>query len=403
MKQHRIALIGGGHRGVLLAKLMTADQRRATLVAIAEPREDRREDCLKTFGLPRDALFHSHNELLAHREELQIDSAVIATNVVTHAEIACACLEVEIPMFLEKPMAMSIEQARQIVELAERTRVPIQVGFNMRYAPFFIKAHQLVASGEIGQVLSIEWAEVIGPRHWADGYRRNPSYGVRASVGDWLLEKSCHDMDQLAWLIGSPCERVASFGGRTYFVPRDDVPKKCSHLCHIYSKCVWKADPAGKGMASWLLPEEREICVFHTNSDIVDHQNTILEFKGGALASFNLNPLGVPERRYFAIYGVDGTIRGDTCTNMITLRKALSDTEVVYHVGEEEEGHGGADQRIANAFIDLLDRPEQSGPKTGVLEGFEAVLMACAIDISREKNRVVELDEYRKGLARQFG
>jgi hypothetical protein len=204
-------------------------------------------------------------------------------------------------------------------------------------------------------------------------------------------------MDQIAWLIGSPCKRVASLGSRSYFIQRDDVPAKCSERCPRYSLCVWKADISGKGAASHLRLEEREVCVFHTQSDIVDHHNTVLEFDGGAIASFNLNPLGVPERRYFTIYGVDGIIYGDTSINQICLRKAISDMEVIYRPGGSEGGHFGADTRIASAFLDLLDNPKNL-PKTEVQEGFEAVLMACAIDIARQENCVIELDEYRKGL-----
>lgn len=398
MKKHRIALIGGGHRGIFLAKLMTVEQSRAMLVAIAEPREDRREDCRRAFDLPSNAFFHDHNDLLAHLDKVDVDAVIIATNVATHAEIVLSCLEAKILMFVEKPMAATIEQAQRIVEAAQKARVPIQVGFNLRYAPFFMKMHELISSGEIGEVISVEWAEVIGARHWADGYCRNPSYGFRASVGSWLLEKSCHDMDQLAWLIGSKCKRVASFGGRTYFLPREGLPKRCGEECHLYVRCPWKADPTGGGMASWLLPEEREVCVFHTGSDIVDHQNAILEFENGVLASFNLNPFGVPERRYFTIYGVEGLIYGDTSINRIHLRKQGSGVEVIYNITAGEQDHGGADAHIAKAFLDFLDDPGRNQPKTGILEGFEAVLMACAIDIAREENRVVELDEYRRGI-----
>lgn len=376
---------------------MTSDPRRAKLVAIAEPRADRREDCRKAFNLPLRVYFRDHEELLAHRDELDVDAVVIATHVASHAEITCACLKAGMPIYLEKPMTMTIEQGRKVVSLAKRTRVPIQVGLNMRYAPFFVKAQELAASGEIGTILSIEWAEVIGPRHWADGYSRNPNYGVCASAGSWLLEKSCHDMDLLSWIVGAPCERVASLGSRTYFVPREDLPERCSGECPRYSHCVWKADPSGTGMASWLRPDEREVCVFHTQSDIVDHQNAILEFRGGTLASFNLNPLGLPERRYFTMYGSDGAIHGDTSINKIHLRKAGTDVDAIHRPGGADGGHLGANKLATRAFIDFLDDPK-SQPKTGVREGFEAMLMACAIDIARREKRVVELREYRKGL-----
>jgi predicted dehydrogenase len=398
MKHHKIGLVGCGPRGIHLVREMVSGRENVKLAAIADPREDRRETCRQMYGLPSDSCFHDYKDLLANRENLGVNAIVIASNVATHAEIACACIEAGIPIYLEKPMAMTIEQAREIVKLAKRAKVPVQVGFNLRYAPFFIRLHDLVASGEIGTILSIEWAEVIGPRHWADGYCRRPSYGLSSSVGSWLLEKSCHDMDLIAWLTGSRCKRVASFGSRSYFLPRGDVPEKCSWECPRYSRCVWRADPSGRGMAAPLTPRERELCVFHAPSDIVDHQNAIFEFEDDVLASFNLNPLGIPERRYFTVYGVDGTVFGDTSTNLIHLRRAGSDTEIVYRPGGAEDGHLGADSRVAQAFIDLLDDPVMNPPKTGVLEGFEAVLMACATDISRRENRVVELEEYWKDL-----
>lgn len=401
MEQHRIALVGGGHRGIYLAGVMIGDPQRATLAAVAEPRDDRQEDCRKAFDLPPDGYFRYHDALLAHRDRLGIDGGIIATNVASHAEIACAFLDAGIPVYLEKPMTMTIEQGWRVLEVAERTKVPIQVGFNMRYSPFFTKVRDLASSGEIGVILSIEWAEVVGPRHWADGYCRNPSYGMRASVGSWLLEKSCHDMDMLNWIVGAPCRRVSSFGDRTYFLPKEDMPERCGEECRRYPSCVWKADASGSGMASWLRPEEREVCVFHARSDIVDHQNVILEFEGGTIASFNLNPLGLPERRYFTIYGTDGTIYGDTSTNKVHIAKTVSNIETIHELGAEG-GHGGSDACIVQAFIDLLDDPKRL-PKTGVREGFEAVLMGCAIEISREEKRVVDLEEYRANLPNRLG
>jgi predicted dehydrogenase len=159
LKQHRIALIGGGPRGVHLLKEMTSVGRRARLVAIAELRKDRLENCRHAFDLPSSSYFHDYKDLLAHRDKLNFDAVVIATNVASHAEIACASIEAGVPIYLEKPMAMTIEQGWKIVGLAEQNRVPVQVGFNLGHAPFFIKAHDLVTSGEIGAILSIEWAE----------------------------------------------------------------------------------------------------------------------------------------------------------------------------------------------------------------------------------------------------
>jgi len=104
LKQHRIALIGCGPRGIHLIAEMTSNKERAKLVAIADPREDRWKPYRGLLGLPPSSCFGDYKDLLANYKELGVDAAVIATNVATHAEVASACIEAGIPIFLEKPI-----------------------------------------------------------------------------------------------------------------------------------------------------------------------------------------------------------------------------------------------------------------------------------------------------------
>ena len=88
MKRHRLALIGGGPRGIYMANIMTRDPRRAELVAVAEPREERQEDCRKAFSIAPERFYRDHRELLEHLDELDLEAVVLATTVVTHHEPA---------------------------------------------------------------------------------------------------------------------------------------------------------------------------------------------------------------------------------------------------------------------------------------------------------------------------
>ena len=231
MAPHRLALIGCGHRGIIVLRMMTADPARAVLVAVADPRQDRREECQKEFSVEHAYL--DDQELLKHSSDLNIDAVVIATTVATHHTIARGCIEAGLTIFLEKPITRTYDEALDLVRLAEHSDVCVQVGFNLRYMPFFEALHDIIASGVLGTILSINWTEAISLRHWTEGYCRNSSYNNTATVGSWLLEKTCHDLDLFNWLLDKRCQRVASFGSRTFFLPRSDVPKRCTDGCPI--------------------------------------------------------------------------------------------------------------------------------------------------------------------------
>jgi len=377
-----------------MALQMLRDPARAELVAVAEPREDRQTDCRRALPTPTERYYRDHLKLLKHAAELSLDAVIVATTVSTHCKIACACMEAGLAIFLEKPMARTIEEAWQIVKVAERTHIPAQVGFNLRYTSFCGELHHNITSGIIGSVVAINWTEAISLRHWTEGYCRNGAYSHSSVIGSWLLEKSCHDMDQFNWLLGKRCERVASFGSRSFFMPRSDVPKRCADKCPVYGNCLFVRVPEATGMSAWLTPEEVEACVYHVHSDLLDHQAVIFEYAGGATVSFTLVPNAPRDTRTMTIYGTEGTISGDLEDNWFSVHSLRTGTETTVRLKKEEGDHGGSDERTALAFLDYLDDPANR-PRTGVREGFEAMLLACAADIASREHRVVELEAFR--------
>jgi len=357
-------------------------------VGLAEPRKDRQEEAQKNLELPDGLIFHDHRELLDKCRD--IDAAIVATDPTTHRQVACDCMERGLAIFLEKPMADTIENAREIADVAARTESLVQVGFNMRYAPFYEKLHEIVRSGTLGKVLSINWTEAPSVRMWVEDYCRSPSYNRRAVIGSWLLEKSCHDIDQFNWLLGNSCVRVSSFGSRRYFVHRDDVPEHCTEGCPISSECLYYAEK--QEARARLRPEESDICVYRCGSDLVDRQATIFEYADGTVVNFNLLP--VDGGRFMHISGTEATLYGRDAANEIEIHSMRTGEKTVHRIDTASDGHGGADMRMPDAFFNYLDDPSQT-PETTAKEGFEAVLMCVAADISMRELRVVELDSLR--------
>ena len=138
-------------------------------MAVAEPRPERRDDCLRAFPLPPEHAYLDHQELLGHATELGIDAIVIATMADTHHVVARACIEAGLPIFLEKPITRTFDEALDLVQFAEDSGARVQVGFNMRYMPFCQTLHDIVDSEVLGTILSINWTEAISLRHWTEG------------------------------------------------------------------------------------------------------------------------------------------------------------------------------------------------------------------------------------------
>lgn len=390
----RIAIIGAGARGWSLARRVALYADRAEVSAVVEPAPEHREAFGAQYAIPPERCHETHNLLLERSRDL--GGAIITSPVSSHARIACDCLEAGVPTFLDKPMARDLPEARAIARTAERTGTRLQLGFNCRYAPFFAALKRIVADGKLGRTLAIEWKETITPSHWAE-YCRHPSYNRRDELGSWLLEKCCHDIDLLSWIVDSPCVRVASFGSRSHFNPRADVPEQCTPECPIERECVFSAaklygdiepDSTGRRRA---MPH---VCVYHSGADLVDHQSAILEYDNGVTAAFSLLPLSPEDSRFVRICGSDATLRGRASLNEIRLQRHDEAEEIVCDPPPAAGGHGGADPLIILAFLDWLDDPSRR-PATLAAEGLDAMVICCGIDLALREKRVVELDELR--------
>ncbi len=394
MTAHRLGFVGAGSRGWSLAGLAAQDAGRAKISAVAEPVETHRAGFADEFAVPQNRCFETHQELLSECPDL--GGIFVTTPVASHAEVACDCLEAGVPVFLEKPMALNVAEARRIVDTAERTGVRLQVGFNMRYSPFCMRLKEVVSEGQLGRMLSVEWKETLAPSHWAE-YCRHPTYNRRAALGSWLLEKSCHDVDMINWIVDAPCVRVASFGSRSHFNPRPDVPERCSEECPIEAECIFSArklygDPEPD--ATGRRRQMPRVCVYHSGSDLVDHQTAMLEYANGVTVGFSLLPLTHLQSRFVLICGSEATLRGCSALNELRIHPYLTGEEMVCDPGPASGGHGGADPTIVEAFIDWLDDGAHP-PKTTAAEGLEAMVVACGIDLAMREHRVIELDELR--------
>lgn len=143
----RIAVIGTGwwatehHIPALLA------HPHAELVALCDANLEKAQQTADAYNVP--SAYASVDELLANE---RLDGAIVVTNHATHYAVAKACLQAGLHILIEKPMTLFAREAKELVDLAAAQGVQIAMGYNHTYAPYTIRAQQIVASGALGEL-----------------------------------------------------------------------------------------------------------------------------------------------------------------------------------------------------------------------------------------------------------
>ena len=401
----KIAVIGCGLRGdCYLYHLRKHLKQDLKLVAIADPRPLAREIFLKNYGNPDTETFSTGPELL-EKWGRKLDGVIITSPNAYHEESLIPAFRLRIPVLLEKPVATTIEQLRRIWEEYIRSgNPPVIIGFVLRHTPFLARVREFIERGDIGEILTIESSENMGPplvSLYLRGWRRK-----KEVAGPLILEKCSHDLDALILLAGSRVKRISSFASLTHFIPRKEASLHCRD-CRYRDTCRYSdlniasyfIESARKESISPLL-QQPDLCVFNVDKDIPDHQVTIMEFENGILATFTIAMDHPYTTRYLHIKGTRGSIWGDLSRDYLRItrhphpgKKSFSTQEIkVIHDGS---GHHGGDRPLTEEFLRLMEGKE-SLKKAGLREGIEACLIALVAEESVMRNISLKLGRFYK-------
>jgi predicted dehydrogenase len=139
-------------------------------------------------------------------------------------------------------MTTTLADCVRLVRTAERTRRLLQICHVLRYTAFFSKLHDIVTSGRLGDVITVEHRENVAYWHMAHSYVRG-NWRDSQVESPMILAKCCHDLDLLYWILG-PCLRLSSFGSLIHFRAENapaGAPERCIDGCPAADDCPWYA------------------------------------------------------------------------------------------------------------------------------------------------------------------
>jgi len=410
-------IIGAGSRGMTYG--LWAREHGITIAAIAECRPDRLISAGKELNVPDNMLFSDASQLLALGKIA--DAAIIATMDRDHYGHVMQALDCGYDILLEKPISPDPKECLEIESKANALGRKITVCHVLRYTSFFQQLKDIIDSGEIGKVVAVKHAENIGNFHMAHSFVRG-NWRNDTLSSPIIMQKSCHDLDILLWLIGKHCTRVAAFGSLSYF-RKENAPEgsalRCLD-CSLAKNCrfdawqayqpllgQWPADvvclePTEEALKEALQTGPYGRCVYRCDNNVCDHMSILMEFETGITATFSLTAQSSNIHRNIHIMCEDGEIHGDELDGSIKVtyfrRNSVEpENSRTLQTMKYDSGHGGGDSGIMEDFTSGL---QQNSPdsRSSISRSVESHLMACAIEHARVTGTVVDMEAYRNSL-----
>ena len=373
------------------------------LVALVDEIPEAAKVIAENLNISDKPIFQDTAEALS---KIDCDAVVVSTPDALHRDSAVAALGVGKHVFVEKPLSVNLEDCLDIVKADEAAGHKTMVGFNLRFAPLYEQANQLVRSGAVGRVLTIQADEFYeGGRTYFRRWNR-----LRSMGGGLWITKASHDFDLLYWMAGELPKRVSAFARLTHYVPKPEAGARCSQ-CPIEVDCP---DSAIKDMGVLESPWKEtardlfavrekvgwypDLCLFNSDKETFDHGIAQVEFEKDIIGTYTCNVVASLTDRRMRISGSDGMLEGRLESNeMMRYRRhtpvdGKENPQVIRLVEcESLNGHGGGDQHLLSDFARFV-RGEPARALNPV-QASVAIAIGLAATMSSDSNKTVEMDE----------
>ena len=342
----KYALIGCGR--IATNHIKAAINNQLEIAAVCDIQKDHMETLLEKHDLQADAAIKRYTDYKTMIEEVQPELVSIATESGIHAEIAIFCINHGVHVIIEKPMAMSMADANEIIRLSEEKKVKVSACHQNRFNIAVQEMRQALEKGRFGKLshgsIHVRW------NRNQNYYTQAPWRGTWAQDGGALMNQCIHGIDLLRWTFGGEIEEV-------YGQTRQQ---------------------------------------FHDYLEAEDVGMAVVKFKNGAIATIegttNVYPKNLEETLY--IFGEKGTVKiGGTSTNNIDVWDFADETEAdTKNKGLEEATSNVYGNGHTSLFADVIDAIQTDRkPYVDAYAGRDALELVLAIYKSQKEGKAVKL------------
>ena len=332
------AMIGLGGRGSYLLGGVLKETR-AKVVALCDIKPDRLDKAATLASRDNPATYADWRRVI---ERQDVAAVYIATPPDLHSEMAVAALQAGKHVYCEKPIGITAEQVRAVVEAAGKSDRIFVSGQQLRSMSAYIEAVRKIREGIIGDVIMVKAQRHATADLAHDGTSGDWYFDVNRS-GGYLIEQSVHNLDLCNWAIGAHPVRACGFGGIV----------------------LYKNEPPGRS--------------------IFDCGSITYDYPGGVMMSFTQNvfhPRGLPNGdQYIYVYGTKGAVN-------------LMGTPTMYPPGRSEPvplvENPQKDDPYAHQVAFYNSILNRAAPPAGITIGATAALTAILGHLAMARQQIVD-------------
>jgi hypothetical protein len=407
--------IGAGNRGTVYGNFAANFPDQLKIVGVAEPIAFRNDRHAKKHAIESDKRFNSWEEVF--KRPKFADAVIIATPDNLHFEPCMKALAMGYDVLLEKPIAPTERECRDILALAKKNNRIVAVCHVLRYAPYFVKMRELIAQGAIGEVISVQHFEPIEHTHMAHSYVRGNWHNSKETT-PIILAKSCHDLDIIKWVINKPAKQIVAMGDLKWF-KKENAPQgstaRCTDGCPIERECPYSAIkeyhdrrartsvfdlPEDKSKHAGVIMDQLKTsnygrCVYRMENDQPDHYITSIMFGDNVTANFSMEAFTSYHGRRTRVMGSMGDMVGDMKELIVTDFRTRKEVKFVPKAedvdGYKNSGHGGGDWLLVRDFVQAVAQQNPALLTSTIDDSIESHIMGFMAEESRKRGKVMKV------------
>jgi len=354
-------------------------------------------------------------------QETKPDVVIVTTVDGFHHQYIIRGMELGCDVISEKPMTIDAGKCQSIIDTQKKTGRKCTIAFNYRYSPPRSQVKDILMSGEIGDLLSVDFHWMLNTFHGADYFRR--WHSQKKFSGGLMVHKATHHFDLVNWWLSAIPVSVFANGKRDFYTTKmvkrfglESSHERCL-TCPEKGKCGFELDlTKEESLKALYLDNEkydgyfRDRCVFRPDIDIEDTMNVIVKYDNDVTMSYSLNAFNSWEGYYIVFNGTKGRIeheikekiyvsgtdteqggikKGGITTKIIPLRGPGYQSDVWTGKG----GHGGGDK----VLLDDLFLPEKRDDKylraADQRSGAYSILTGVAANLSIANGQLITISD----------
>jgi len=324
----------------------------------------------------------------------------------------------------EKPLTTDEDKCQEILDAERRSKNKVIVGFNYRWSPYPTKIKELLDSGSIGKITSVDFHWYLNTYHGASYFRR--WHGLREEGGTLWLHKATHHFDLLNWWLDSDPEEVFAYGALEHYGSNGLFRGKNCRNCKFTEKCdyYWDITEDNRLVDLYVKNEHhdgyiRDNCVFREEINIYDKMSAQIKYSDQTIVNYSLTTYSPFEGYRVAFNGTEGRIEAwldipylkeenldqgalhklemsqdedELDHRPIIVHKLWKDFEKII-VSSEKTGHGGGDKRLHEKIFIHPEKRDEYDRAAGSRDGAMSVLIGIAARTSIESGNPIKIQE----------